>query len=146
MKTPIYYNEKTYTCKINKAAKFILIGNNIDGFVEFNFCEFKNFKTVEEELPVILFSLKACGEWDIKLYQVEDSYEIVRKYGYYKYPKKGKLIYTHSYMDSPIKDVQFRTKSIIFIGCVLEVEENWLTDEVFYIEDLMIEITKVNIN
>ena len=146
MKTPIYYTEKSYTRTIDKNAKFILIGNNIDGFVNFKFCEFENFEDVKTKLPKILYELQGEGEWDLKLYQVNDSYKIARKYGYYKIPKKGKLIYSHSYMDCAVKDVQIKVKSILFIGCQLDVEENSLSEEVFYEKDLMIEVTKLNIN
>lgn len=146
MKRPIYYTERTYTRKINPTANFILIGNNIDGFVDFQFREFKNFELVKDELPDILYNIKGYGEWDLKLYQVNSAHSLAKKYGYYKIPKKGKLIYSHSYMDCPVKDVQIKAKSIIFIGCQLDVEENWLSEEVFYEKDLMIEVTKLNIN
>jgi hypothetical protein len=145
MKTPIYYDERAFTRKINPEASFILIGNNIDGSVDFQFREFKDFDTVKKELPDILYNLKGQGEWDLKLYQVNNKFSISKKYGYYKVPKRGKLVYTHSYMDCPIKNVQIKKNSILFIGCQLDIEENWLSGEVFYEKNLMVEITKLNI-
>lgn len=143
MKIPIYFSEKNYKRRVNKDSKFILIGNNIDGYVDFNFCEFKNFETVVVELPEILYNLEAFGEWDLNLYQVKDSYQIRKKYGYYKHPKKGKLIYSHSYMDLPIREIKFENSSILFIGCQLDVEENWNSEDVFYEKDLMIEVKRL---
>jgi len=145
MNTPICFDEKNYSHKINKASKFILIGNNIDGGVEFNFCEFKDFKEVEVKLPEILYKLKAFGEWDLKLYQVEDSYKVVKKYGYYRYPKKGKLIYCYDYQEIPIKEIKFEKNIVIFIGVQLDVEENWLSEDVFYENNVMIEIKRLYI-
>jgi hypothetical protein len=145
MNNPIYYTEKTYTRKINHSSSFILIGNNIDGYVDFRFKEFQDFDAVKKELPTILYQIKGQGEWDLKLYQVDNKYSISKKYGYYKVPKAGKHIYTHSYMNCPIKDVQIMQNLILFIGCQLDIEENWLSDDVFYEKNLMVEITKLNI-
>lgn len=145
MKTPIYYTEKSYSRAIDKNAKFILIGNNIDGFVNFKFCEFENFEDVKTKLPNILYELRGAGEWDLNLYQVPEKYKIAIKYEYYKVPKYGKLLYTHSYMHCPIKDVQFRDKTIIFIGCDLDVEEKSIEGKMIYEQDLMIELTKLNL-
>ena len=146
MKTPIYFDEKTFKRKIDQNSKFILIGNNIDGSVNFEFSEFDCFEQVKEKLPQILFNIKGYGEWNLSLYQVDNEYKITKKYGYYKYPKKGKLLFSHTYMNLPIKDIQFKNNEIIFIGCQLDVEENWNTEEVFFEKDLMIEVTKLILN
>ena len=67
MEVPIDYSERKLKRSINKNSTFILIGNNIDGMVDFNFREFDNFKKLSDELLNILSNLKCCGEWDISL-------------------------------------------------------------------------------
>lgn len=141
----ISYDEKTYTRKIDKHSKFILIGNNIDGRVQFDFCEFANFKEVKEKLPKILYDIEAWGEWNLSLYQVPENYKIRRKYGYYKYPNRGKHIYAHTYMDWPIKDIHFKSNSILFIGCKLYVEEDWNREEVYFEKELVIEVKRLKL-
>lgn len=144
MKYPVNYTEKIYKRKINPNAKFIMIGNNIDGNVDFDFCEFQNFEQLKLNLLNYLQNLKACGEWRIELYQVTKPYTIKRRYGYYKYPSRGKLIFTHSYMDCPIKEIIFQNKQIIFIGSFIEVEENWhYENQDFYKYDLTLEVIKL---
>lgn len=141
----VSYEEKSYTRKIDKHSKFILIGNNIDGIVQFNFCEFANFEEVKEKLPQTLYDLEAWGEWNLSLYQVPENYKIRRKYGYYKYPNRGKHIYSHTYMDLPIKDVHFKRNSILFIGCKLYIEEDLSKEEVYFEKELMIEAKRLNL-
>lgn len=145
METVSYYDEICYTRKINVASKFILIANNIDGRVNFNFCEFNDFEDVKNKLPQILLDTKGEGEWDMKLYQVPDNYRIAMKYEYYRHPNRGKLIYCHSYMDSPIKKIIFNKGHIIIVGLYLEIEENWLSEDIFYEKDVMIEIKKIRL-
>lgn len=146
MKYSVDYTEKKFKRTINKNSTFLLIGNNIDGMVDFKFREFENFKELSTELLGILSNLKCCGEWDINLYQVKKPYRIWRKYGYYKYPSNGKLILRHSYMDWPIKEIKFNNKEIIFIGSLLDVTENWHNPkEEFHKYDLSIEVTKLKI-
>jgi hypothetical protein len=50
MKYPVYYSEKIYKRRIDVNAKFIMIGNNIDGFVNFEFCQFQNFEELKLQL------------------------------------------------------------------------------------------------
>jgi hypothetical protein len=146
MKYPVYYSERKFKRTINKNSTFILIGNNIDGMVDFRFREFKNFKELSDQLLGILSNLKCCGEWDINLYQVKAPYNIWRKYGYYKYPSNGKLIFTHSYMNCPIKEIKFTDNEIIFIGSLLDVTENWHNPNLdFHQYDLSIEVIKIKI-
>jgi hypothetical protein len=144
--TEIGYEEKTYARTIDKFSKFVLIGNNIDGIVEFSFCEFANFEEVKEKIPQILYELVAFGEWDLILYQVPENYIIKKRYGYYKYPNKGRKIYEHNYMDLPIKDIHFKDNTILFIGCKLSIEEDWSKDEVYFEKNLWIEVLKVKLN
>lgn len=141
----INYYEKKYKRKIDKGSKFILIGNNIDGVVHFDFCEFANFEEIMEKLPKILYELNAYGEWDLKLFQVPENYKIKIKYGYYKYPNKGKLIYTHNYMDTPIKNVEFKKNSIVFLGYESTVDDDWTREELYLINDIFIEVLKIEV-
>jgi len=146
MKHTINYSERKYKRTINKNSTFVMIGNNIDGMVDFSFREFENFDHLSNELSGILSNLKCCGEWDINLYQVEKPYKVWHKYGYYKYPNKGKLIYCHNYMDWPIKAIEFKEKEVIFIGTDLDITENWdNSEEDFQQYDLSIEIFKIRI-
>ena len=146
MEVPIDYSERKLKRSINKNSTFILIGNNIDGMVDFNFREFDNFKKLSDELLNILSNLKCCGEWDISLYQVKKPYSIREKYGYYKYPSNGKLILRHSYMDCPIRKIIYNANEIIFIGSILHVTENWhKPNEEFHQYDLPLEILKLEI-
>ena len=91
---------KIYQKKVfNKFSRFILIGNNIDGFVNFDMMEFDNFDAVKSIFPNIIKNLQYEGEWDLKLYQINDPLKIKLLYGYYRVPAKGKLILNLSYMN-----------------------------------------------
>jgi len=146
MKYSVYYSERKFKRTINKNSTFILIGNDIDGIVDFSFREFDNFNELSDELFGILSNLKCCGEWDINLYQVKKPYRIWQKYGYYKYPSNGKLILRHSYMDCPIREIKFNNTEIIIIGSSLDVTENWHNPkEEFHQYDLSFEVVKLKI-
>lgn len=146
MQYPVNYSERKFKRILDKNATFILIGNNIDGMVDFIFREFKDFQELSGEFLGILSNLECFGEWDINLYQVKKPYRIRKKYGYYKYPSNGKLILTHSYMDCQIKDIKFNDKEIILIGSLLDVSENWHDPTLDFLQyDLSIEIIKVQI-
>jgi len=84
---------------LNRFSKFVLIGNNIDGFVNIDVVEFENFDEVKMKLPSIVKSLKFEGEWNLSLYQIPDNFKIKHLYGYYIVPQKGKLILELSYMN-----------------------------------------------
>jgi hypothetical protein len=91
---------KELRCKsLNRFSKFVLIGNNIDGFVNIDVVEFENFDEVKMKLPSIVKSLKFEGEWNLSLYQIPDNFKIKHLYGYYIVPQKGKLILELSYMN-----------------------------------------------
>ena len=94
------YQFKNYQKKVfNKFSKFILIGNNIDGFVNVDMIEFDNFDAVKSMLPNIIKNLHYEGEWDLKLYQINGPLKIRHLYEYYRMPSKGKLILKLSYMN-----------------------------------------------
>lgn len=146
MKYPVNYTEKKLKRIIDKNSTFILIGNNIDGRVNFTFREFINFKELQDELLGILGNLECCGEWNISLYQVKKPYKLWKKYEYYKYPSNGKLIFEHSYMNCPIREIIFEDNEIIFIGTELDVSENWHDEcKDFYQYDLSLEVIKLKI-
>lgn len=84
---------------IDKYSRFALIGNNIDGFVNFDVIEFDHFDAVKSQFPNIIKNLQCEGEWDLKLYQLMGPLKIKRLYGYYRMPAKGKMILNLSYMN-----------------------------------------------
>jgi hypothetical protein len=103
----------------------LLVGNNIDGFVDIDIEEFQNFEDLKSRLPLLLSNLECRGEWNVKLYQITKPYRILKKYGYYKTPSHGKILLEHSYMDYPIKSIHFLPNKIQLICSCLEVIENW---------------------
>ena len=54
----IYPSKMLYCKTLDKFSKFVLIGNNIDGFVNVNIVEFGNFEEVKFNLPGILGNLR----------------------------------------------------------------------------------------
>jgi len=94
----IYNSTKRLKYKsFNKLSKFVLLGNNIDGYVTVKFVEFNDFEDVKSRLPKIIEEISFAGEWNLSLYQVADNYAIKLLYGYYKVPNKGKLIFELDY-------------------------------------------------
>lgn len=110
------FTEETFTRKIDTNKKFIIIGNNIDGLVNFNFQEYESFKQLTCSLENVLKSIKGIDEWDINIYQVPFNYKIIHRYGYYKLPNPGKHILRHSYMNEPIVKVFIEKDYLVFIG------------------------------
>jgi len=109
------FNETTRTRTINLDSQFVLIGNNIDGSVNFDLHFFINFDDVKENLESILLNIQGEGEWDISLYQVNENIKMKYQYGYYKCPKFGKKILSYNYMNYPLKKILFRKKEILFL-------------------------------
>ncbi len=105
MNCPINFKQKNLKRIINPYSKFVLIGNTIDGYLDFKFKEFANFEEVKSHLFDILTKIKSNGEWNIALYQVKESYKLKNKYGYFKVPDRGKLIFSYGYCDHPIKQI-----------------------------------------
>jgi hypothetical protein len=83
----------------NRYAKFLLIGNRIDGFLNFDTKVFNSYAEVKEFLPEIIYKIEAGGEWALELYQVPDNYKIRREFGYYKVPTRGKKVFRLGYMN-----------------------------------------------
>lgn len=102
---------------IHKKKPFVLIGNEIDGRL---FCdtlmEFKNFTELKEKLPKVIKKIKGEGEWAFELYQVDKSCKIWHRWGYYKYPNRGKKIFRYDYCDAPIETVEFDDNEMLIFG------------------------------
>lgn len=92
-------NQISHFNGFDRFSKFILIGNQIDGFLNFDKEEFDSFAEVKEWLPNIIDQLKEGGEWAIELYQVPPDFKIRRLYGYYEVPSKGKRVFKVNYMN-----------------------------------------------
>jgi hypothetical protein len=142
----ITYSAKNFKRTIDYSVQFILIGNSIDGGIDVNIISFNNFEELQSKLPSILANLEHFGEWDLKLYQVSKPYKIIKKYGYYKIPDSGKLIFEHSYMDYHIKSVQFQKDNMEIIGSHMEIIENWnaKSNEDFLNYEIDIEIKTIH--
>lgn len=118
------FTERRYKKRLHRNRPFILIGNEIDGRIDCKlFYLFENLKALKETLPEILVQIKGEGEWVFELYQVPGDYKIRHRWGYYRYPNHGIKILEHSYMNLPIKAVQFRDHEISFIGAMKSDED-----------------------
>ena len=102
---------------LERGTPFVFIGNEIDGQL---FCqtvyEFKNFEELRERLPDILKSIEGEGEWAFDLYQVPEEFKVWRRWGYYRYPNRGKSILKHSYMNYAINAVVINEEKILLSG------------------------------
>ena len=125
---------------LERDKPFVLLGNEIDGrlFCHSHF-EFKSFEELKERLPKVLKTIKGEGEWAFDLYQVPDDYRIWRRYGYYRYPNRGKSILKHSYMNYSINAVVITEEMISLSGDYLFFE-NSISDPKKFIEVRQIEI------
>lgn len=121
----INFSEQSYKRTINFDAKFLLVGNNIDGWVDIDFVEFDNFEDLKSKFSNLICNINCTGEWDLKLYEVPNSYILIKKFGYYKEPEQGALIFEHNYMSYPIKKVIFLENKIQFVGLLFDTTENW---------------------
>jgi hypothetical protein len=92
-------NQISHFNGFDRFSKFILIGNQIDGFLNFDMELFDSFSEVKEWLPNIIDQLKEGGEWALELYQVPADFRIRRLYGYYRVPTKGKKVFKVNYMN-----------------------------------------------
>jgi hypothetical protein len=115
----------------DRFSKFILIGNNIDGWVDIDIIKFDSFQEVIENLPPLLENFTCDGEWNLAFYQVPEDYKILQKYGYYNYPSKGKVIFQLTYDRFPLQRIKvYIDNSLIHFSFIdKEVEENWDIDE-----------------
>lgn len=142
----INYNAKMYKRSIDYNSNFVLIGNNIDGYVSLNMTTFHDFEDLKLRLPEIFYNLEYFGEWDLKLYQVSNTFKIIKKYGYYKVPNFGKLIFKYSYMDFRIKKIVFTENKMEIIGSEMNIIENWnaKSNEDFLNYEIDIDIKTIN--
>ena len=141
----ISYSEQRYKRRLDISSKFLLLGNNIDGYVSVKKIEFENFENLKEKLPEILIKLECNGEWNVSLYQITKPYKIIKKYGYFITPSHGKLIFAHSYMDYPIKAINFLQNKIQLVGSTMEIIENWeaKSDEDFLNYEIDVDIINI---
>lgn len=131
------YSTKVLKYKsFNRFSRFVLIGNNIDGFVDVNIVEFEHFDDVKSRLPDLVKNMDYAGEWDLKLYQIDGILEIKRLYDYYRIPRKGKLILELSYMNIGGKTEVFITDAVIHFRSFSE----------FYISDEKEDEIEVNLD
>lgn len=92
-------NQISHFRGFNRHSKFILIGNQIDGFLKFDKEVFNSYEDVKEGLPQIIHQLEAGGEWALELYQVPNNFRIWKKYGYYEVPSRGRKVFLLNYMN-----------------------------------------------
>ena len=125
VKHNIYSNSQVVN-KFNRFSKFLLIGNKIDGYVDFDIKEFENFEDVKLQLPEIIRHLDFAGEWSLRLYQVPYSYSINKLYGYYRVPSKSILIFDFDYMLAGQENELIISNKILHftIKCKV-INENW---------------------
>jgi hypothetical protein len=121
------YKEIKYKRVIDLNAKFVLIGNRIDGYVNFSLETFENFEDLKTKLPYTLTSIEGKGEWDARLYQITKPLKLKWQHGYYRVPYQGKLLLNYSYMNDPIRSVMFKKDYIEIIG--YDAFKTWDRDE-----------------
>jgi len=111
----------------NRFSKFIVLGNNIDGFVNIGHEEFENWEDFTNRFPEIYRNIRFAGEWSLNIYQVPDDYRIKYQYGYFKVPNKGKIIAEIGYMEivGHHMDVFISNAIIHFQSRTLDSTENW---------------------
>lgn len=111
----IYYRK--YKKQFKRYSPFLLLGNEIDGKI---LCEkkydFRSYSELKKRIPKILTEIEGEGEWVFELYQVENDYRIWHRWGYYRYPNKGRKIFKYDYCDLPLREVIFARKEILLIG------------------------------
>jgi len=141
------FDEKTVTRTINPESRFVLIGNKIDGSINFNIHIFKNFSEVKENLESILLGIEGNGEWDVILYQIKENFKINYQYGYYRVPNYGKKIFTYSYMHGNLKQIIFKPNMIIFFhaNIFFPNDKYYITKDDRKKTDLWVEIRKIKL-
>lgn len=110
-----FYLNHNYSRKIDKSAPFVLLGNRIDGSLNFIDKQYRDFDELKDNLLNDLKTAEGLGEWTIDLYQVQQNSKIHHKYGYFQYPKPAKHIYAYSYMNPPIQNIYFKRNEISFV-------------------------------
>jgi len=122
-----YLTNKTKTFDgFDRFSSFVLIGNNIDGFVNVDLIKFNNYEEAMKALPGIFNNLEFGGEWDLSFYQVPENFSIKTQYGYYKSPMEGSKVFEFSYMNSGEDNQIFLTPALIHISYTFkDIEEQW---------------------
>jgi len=138
-----YLTNKTHFFNgFNRFSSFVLIGNNIDGFVNIDVMEFATYQEAMSIIPGIFSNLKFEGEWNLSFYQVPNDFKIRHQYGYYKVPKKGRRVFDFGYMKAGKRNEIFLTPGMIHIATrskdfernrrEKEVQVDYLVYEEFY--------------
>jgi len=111
----------------NRFSKFIVLGNNIDGYISIGHEEFKNWEDFTQRFPEMYRNIKFSGEWSLNIYQVPDDYKIKYQYGYFMVPNKGKMIADIGYMQIAGKQMEvFISNAMIhFQSRSIDSTENW---------------------
>jgi hypothetical protein len=111
----------------NRFSKFLVIGNNIDGYISIGLEEFKNWEDFKKRFPDMYRKITFQGEWSLNIYQVPDDYKIKLNHGYYKIPNKGKMIADIGYMEIAGKqlDVVITNGIMHFQSRTIDGTENW---------------------
>ena len=86
-------NKEIINKSLSSTSKFVLVGNNIDGYISVNSIVFESFEELKINLPVIVDNIQFYGEWDLKLYAIFGEIEFDTLYDYYCIPKSGELIF-----------------------------------------------------
>jgi len=115
----------------DRFSKFILIGNNIDGWVDIDIIKFDTFQEVIENMPSLLENFTCDGEWNLTFYQVPENYKILKRYGYYNYPSNGKVVFELTYDRFPLQRIKvYIDNSLIHFSLIdKEVVENWFIED-----------------
>jgi hypothetical protein len=81
-----------------KKEPFVIISNQIDGFVAFD--QFSTYKTKEEALAAWeeVKTAKKAGEWDVTLYECSPNSKVIEQYGYYLRMSSAKKLKEATYM------------------------------------------------
>lgn len=125
MDVSLTYQQQSYKTPVDISAKFVLIGNNIDGYVGIKTVFLESFSDLKSKLPSLLIGLECYGEWDLTLYQYREPVLIKEEYGYYKSLENGTVLFKYDYMHLPIVHLNFFENKMEMICAAVEASENW---------------------
>ncbi len=115
--TEIRINEVIdFHVKVNPNAHYLLVGQEIDGYVGIGVHEYSKFEELLINLPRLFNNLQAEGEWYISLYEIQPDTPIYYKKGrpVFPYPKRGKRIMYINYMNGTPDEVYLYPNRVLF--------------------------------